>query len=165
MFLNGPFLAFFLYFCLFNTVDSKQMFNNFADDWIQTADLWYWKQPLYQLSHNHFTTVLNVILNFFQIQPSFSQSKCTVCLNATNTPNCVILFFKKNMFCKLISKTKYCQYCQLLRTTIAIFANFNGWNFKQLEFFQLIKNYSPMVEFSINQLIFFNQLTHISDNN
>ena len=30
------------------------MFNmNFADDWIRTADLWYWKQPLYQLSHNH----------------------------------------------------------------------------------------------------------------
>ena len=25
----------------------------FADDWIQTADLWNWKQPLYQLSHNH----------------------------------------------------------------------------------------------------------------
>ena len=31
------------------------MFNiNFADDWIQTADLWNRKQPLYQLSHNHF---------------------------------------------------------------------------------------------------------------
>ena len=47
----------FIYFCLFNTVDSKQVniFNiNFADDWIWTADLWYWKQPLYQLSHNHF---------------------------------------------------------------------------------------------------------------
>ena len=26
---------------------------NFADDWIRTADLWYQKQPLYQLSHNH----------------------------------------------------------------------------------------------------------------
>ena len=26
--------------------------NNFADEWIQTADLWYWKRPLYQLSHN-----------------------------------------------------------------------------------------------------------------
>ena len=25
----------------------------FADDWIRTADLWNWKQPLYQLSHNH----------------------------------------------------------------------------------------------------------------
>ena len=26
---------------------------NFADDWIRTADLWYWKRLLYQLSHNH----------------------------------------------------------------------------------------------------------------
>ena len=31
------------------------MFNiNFADDWSQTADVWYPKQPLFQLSHNHF---------------------------------------------------------------------------------------------------------------
>ena len=31
------------------------MFNmNFDNDWIWTADLWYWKQPLYHLSHNHF---------------------------------------------------------------------------------------------------------------
>ena len=30
------------------------MFNvNFADDWIRTMDIWCWKQPLYQLSHNH----------------------------------------------------------------------------------------------------------------
>ena len=34
------------------------MFNiNFADDWSLTADLWYQKQPLYQLSHNHFPSV------------------------------------------------------------------------------------------------------------
>ena len=26
---------------------------NFANDWIWTADLWRWKRPLYQLSHNH----------------------------------------------------------------------------------------------------------------
>ena len=26
---------------------------NFANDWIRTSDLWFWKQPLYQLSHNH----------------------------------------------------------------------------------------------------------------
>ena len=25
----------------------------FANDWIRTADLWNWKRPLYQLSHNH----------------------------------------------------------------------------------------------------------------
>ena len=30
------------------------MFNiNIADDWIQTMDLWYRKQLLYQLSHYH----------------------------------------------------------------------------------------------------------------
>ena len=44
----------FLNFRLFKTVDSKQMFNiNFADDWIRSADLWYRKRPLYQLSQNH----------------------------------------------------------------------------------------------------------------
>ena len=47
-------LPLFLDFRLFNTVDSKQTFNiNFANDWIRTTDLWYHKQPLYQLSHNH----------------------------------------------------------------------------------------------------------------
>ena len=31
------------------------MFNiNFSDDWSQTADLWYQKRLLFQLSHNHF---------------------------------------------------------------------------------------------------------------
>ena len=45
---------FYFYFCLFNTFDSNQMFKiNFADDWIWTADLGYWKQLLYQLSHSH----------------------------------------------------------------------------------------------------------------
>ena len=44
----------FLYFRIFNTVDSKQMFNiNFADTWIRTTGLWYRKWPLYQLSYNH----------------------------------------------------------------------------------------------------------------
>ena len=28
--------------------------NNFAGDWSRTADLWYRKRLLYQLSHNHF---------------------------------------------------------------------------------------------------------------
>ena len=47
----------FLYFRLFNTqlrVNKCSMYSNFfADDWIRTVDLWYWKRPLYQLSHNH----------------------------------------------------------------------------------------------------------------
>ena len=24
-----------------------------ADDWIRTADFWYWKRPLYKLRYNH----------------------------------------------------------------------------------------------------------------
>ena len=44
----------FLYFHLFNTTDSKEMFNiKFADGCICTKVLWYWKQPLYQLYQNH----------------------------------------------------------------------------------------------------------------
>ena len=43
----------FLYFRLFNAVESKQMFNmNFINDWIRTADVWYQKRLLFQLSHN-----------------------------------------------------------------------------------------------------------------
>ena len=35
------------------------MFNiNFVDNWIRTADLWNWKQPLYQLSHNYFPNII-----------------------------------------------------------------------------------------------------------
>ena len=52
-FKNGPIPAFFLYFRLFNTVDSKHSIQIFADDWIRIADLWNCKQLLYQLSHNH----------------------------------------------------------------------------------------------------------------
>ena len=40
----------------FNFVFSIQLIVhiNFADGWIQTADLWFRKRPLYQLCHNHF---------------------------------------------------------------------------------------------------------------
>ena len=43
----------FLYFQLFNTVDLSIYI--FADDWIQTSDLWWLKQPLCQLCHNDCT--------------------------------------------------------------------------------------------------------------
>ena len=55
---------------------NKQMFNvNFADDWSRTEDLWYWKRPLYQLSHNHFPK--NTYLWF----PSWSLSYGFVCFH------------------------------------------------------------------------------------
>ena len=40
----------FYYFCLFYCTIGRE---NFADVWKWTADLWGWKRPLYQLSHNH----------------------------------------------------------------------------------------------------------------
>ena len=51
----GHSLPLFLYIRIFNSVDNTQiMFNiNITDDWIRTADLWYRKQPLNQLYHNH----------------------------------------------------------------------------------------------------------------
>ena len=38
------------------------MFNlNLPTDWIQTAFLWNWKRPLYQLSHNHCPGVIKLL--------------------------------------------------------------------------------------------------------
>ena len=42
----------FHYFRLLNKVDSTDVIESFADDWIQTAYLWCQKRSLYQLSHN-----------------------------------------------------------------------------------------------------------------
>ena len=51
-FLNGPFPASFLFIFVFSTqLTVNKCSINFADDWIRTADLWYRKRPLYQLSH------------------------------------------------------------------------------------------------------------------
>ena len=36
----------------------------FTDDWIQTVDLWRWKRPLYQLSHNH-CPALNMVTSWW----------------------------------------------------------------------------------------------------
>ena len=63
---------------LLNFVFSIQLLVKIADDWIRTADLWCWKRPLYQLSHNktkyrisyitdtHFT----IIYRFVHLQPN-----------------------------------------------------------------------------------------------
>ena len=52
VFKNGPFQASFFFIFVFSiqlTVNKCSI--NFADDWSRTADLWYRKRPLYQLSH------------------------------------------------------------------------------------------------------------------
>ena len=58
----------------------------FANDWSQTADLWYQKRPLYQLSHNHFPTANYLIA-----------SQCIFYLSFEKKIPCLLVrnFFKK----------------------------------------------------------------------
>ena len=51
-FLNGPIPASFS-FLSFQKL-TMDMLKKFADDWIWATDLWYWKHPLCQLSHNQY---------------------------------------------------------------------------------------------------------------
>ena len=50
---NGPFPATFSFVFSIQLTLYKVQYKSFANDWIRTADFWIWKQPLYQLSHNH----------------------------------------------------------------------------------------------------------------
>ena len=56
---SGPFAASFYLFSSFQYSKQTNVQHKFADDWSRTADLWYWKQPLNQLSHNHFPRDMN----------------------------------------------------------------------------------------------------------
>ena len=57
-------LFFFIFICSIQLTVNIQ-YNYFADDWIQTADLWNLKQPLYQLSHHHCPTKIHLIHSKF----------------------------------------------------------------------------------------------------
>ena len=63
----------FLYFCIFYCTIGR---NFFADVWIRTADLWCWKRPLYQLSHNH--KLLLKVNNWSSVLCTRSSSKQSV---------------------------------------------------------------------------------------
>ena len=54
------------------------------------------------------------------------------------------------MFTRWKQTCQMCEWEELVSLPNSMVGISNGWNFKQLKFFQLIKNYSPMVEFSIN---------------
>ena len=75
---------FFLYFRLFNIVDSKRSIKFFANDWIRTVDLGRWKRPFYQLSHNHCICLIFVKLSIFYKQSDgwfgSSWSPCLPCI-------------------------------------------------------------------------------------
>ena len=52
------------------------MFNIiFVNDWSWTADLCYWKQLLYQFSHNHFFPNYQTSLKWNKIDAEYFESK------------------------------------------------------------------------------------------
>ena len=50
----GHFRPLFAIFTSFQQLTVNMFIINLANEWIRTAELWYWKRPLCQLSHNHF---------------------------------------------------------------------------------------------------------------
>ena len=53
-FFKLPFQVSFFFILIFSTVNRKYgHYENFADDMIWVADLWYWKHLICQLSQNH----------------------------------------------------------------------------------------------------------------
>ena len=87
------------------------MFNiNFANDWIQTADLWYWKQPLYQLSHNHcprtgklmYKSGINILPDFTLLYcPKFSLY-CRLLIGKQKLLKYLLQSLQKYMFCNFV---------------------------------------------------------------
>ena len=73
------------------------MFNiNFADDWIWTADLWYQKRPVYQLSHNHCQWKKNI----FGIQSFTDKTKELISKASFIFNNCATDFWKSDVHVK-----------------------------------------------------------------
>ena len=70
--------------CLIYRLTEHNFFNiNFADHWIWTMDLWYWKRPLYQLSHNHCPTII-LYFHFYRWKMSFDIGEHLILLNFGN---------------------------------------------------------------------------------
>ena len=65
-----PGLFFFIFvFSIQLTVNKCSI--NFADDWIRTANLWYRKRPLYQLSHTTTAQLLHRANKMFHLLPNY----------------------------------------------------------------------------------------------
>ena len=52
-FIKLAILGFFFLILVFSTVNSRYVHLKRSNDWTQTANLWYWKRPHWQLSQNH----------------------------------------------------------------------------------------------------------------
>ena len=57
-FLLGHSRPLFLFFLSYQQLTVNTFIIKSCGDWIWTSELWYWKRPLCQLSHNHFLQVV-----------------------------------------------------------------------------------------------------------
>ena len=73
MAIPGLFFLFIFVFSIMLIVNNINI--KFADDWIRTADLWYQKRPLYQLSHNHFPYLLSPSYLLKSVPPKSSDQQ------------------------------------------------------------------------------------------
>ena len=101
----GKIFICFSSFLLFN-------YKNFADDWIRTADLWYRKRLLYQLSHN-----------LYLLWPTFTLYNCGSLFQPTviATAYCYSLLLQ-------LTATAYC-YSLLLQLTATAYC-YSGQSYK-----------------------------------
>ena len=99
----------FLYFWLYNTVDSTCSIKMFADDCIRTTDLWNRKRQLYQLCHNH--CHLGPDSFFPPVNPLKNRS---VCLFKNNTPTLVAV--KDCTNAHLAAPTAYLQVASITKS-------------------------------------------------
>ena len=108
------------------------MFNIFfASVWIETTDLWNWKQPLFQLSHNHCPVVVNWFLTFGYL---FSWT----CFSACKRPRRSLRMTKnENMHLGFKSVCLYIYKCVtvILNTSFEYLIRFISW------YSMLLRNY------------------------
>ena len=106
-----------LFFFTFVFSKTRLTINKFADDWNRTGDLWCWKRPLYQLSHNYCPRV-----------ELLKKSFCSIRSTLTDEKN-LRLFFQK--YKKLNNSFSACQ-LGITFAWICAFSDENFLNFKGL---------------------------------
>ena len=102
-------------FLLFNTSDSRQVNTKFADDWIRTAGLWYWKQLNQQMSHhhNHHCCPTNDLFAHQQRRVQIHEARSYFISKMISLRQIFVAAGKRRnqtIVCRLGEKTQQCQY-------------------------------------------------------
>ena len=100
----------FLYFVFSMQLTENIVYINFADDWIQTADLWCQKRSLNQLSHKHCPVYKQVTLEIIDKWVVLNMNLLCNFLLESLFESCIN--FCTNSFPQIVSQFMH-QYCFL----------------------------------------------------